>query len=169
MGTAKLNRHFLRPHLKDRYPAGIDPKKAPKFINDPTHDTSSRVSCLIPPRSIAFPLCNFGVAGEDQPPTQPELNEIMEAVKGFNFIQRWIFKLRFFGSTNFLDDIYPKKRPSIVSTPVLCELHVFLVAVEFHWVNFRSCLNTFPCFVFLFFRIIWRWERNGDVISRLST
>lgn len=81
IGIAKLNKHFFLPHRNDKYPAGMEPKNAPRLINDTTHDTSPMLNCLIPPRFDALPLNNSGVAGEDQPPTQPELRETMDAGK----------------------------------------------------------------------------------------
>lgn len=57
----------------------MEPKKAPKFISEATQDASSTVSFRIPPRSVERPLSRMGTAGEDQPPTQPELNETTDA------------------------------------------------------------------------------------------
>lgn len=79
MGQAKMRRQFFLPHLNDMYPAGMDPKNAPKFINDPTQD-ASLIDKACTPRSDV-PCSNIGVAGDDQPPTHPELRDIIEAKK----------------------------------------------------------------------------------------
>lgn len=78
MGHAKIIKHTFLPTRKDKYPAGIEPKNAPKLIKDPTHDTSS-IDRGSRPRSDE-PRCNIGVAGADQPPTQPVPKEITDAI-----------------------------------------------------------------------------------------
>lgn len=79
IGQAKPSRHFRRPKRKEIYPAGIQPQIAPRLISEPIHDTSSIVRGRIPRPEV--PAINFGVAGPDHPPTQPVLNDIMEAAR----------------------------------------------------------------------------------------
>ena len=76
-GQAKSRRHVRLPKRKDTYPAGMEPKTAPKLMSEPTQDASSTDRGLI--LSSEVPSRSLGVAGADQPPTQPVLNDIIDA------------------------------------------------------------------------------------------